>query len=75
MALNLWHDVVVVLESITEEKILGFRHGEGELREGGEGDLVMHVPFRLDIDEGFEDGALRWEALTLEQLWLQRRSR
>ena len=53
--LNIRHDVVVVLESTTKEKILEFRDGEGALREGGEGDLVVHIPFELDIHGGFED--------------------
>ena len=35
--LNIRHDVVVVLESTTKEKILGFEDEEGELREDREG--------------------------------------
>lgn len=46
---------IVVLEGAAEKKIFGFWDGEGELGEGGEGDLVVHVPLRLDIHRGFEN--------------------
>ena len=47
---------VVILEGAAEEEVFGFGNGEGELGEGAEGDLVVHVPFGLDIHRGFEDG-------------------
>ena len=47
---------VVVFQSAAEEKVFGFGNGEGELGEGAEGDLVVHVPLGLDIHGGFEDG-------------------
>nr|POE81267.1 hypothetical protein CFP56_57810 [Quercus suber] len=36
---------IVELKSTAEEELLGFKDREGELGEGGEGDLVEHVPF------------------------------
>ena len=45
---------IVELECTAEKEVLGFGDGEGELGEGGEGDLVEHVPFGLDVDGGFQ---------------------
>jgi hypothetical protein len=43
--------MVVVLHSTTNKEILRLvGNGEGELGEGGEGDLLLHRPVRLDAD-------------------------
>jgi len=46
---------IVVFESTAEEKVFRLGNCEGEFRERGERDLVVHVPFRLDIHRGFEN--------------------